>query len=136
MTKELLAELFSTDSALLEKFHILAPNSAEVCAERTLKDLQESNVEIHLIKKKEKVIGYYGLELTPYMDSLTGFFLTPENRTKEDIENFWTEVHSKFNRDFFVGLYDKNTRAIKFIEKESSFKTLINNIVLFKVKKR
>lgn len=56
MTKELMAELFSTDGELLSKYHILAPNTAEVCAERTFKDLQEANVEVHLIEKMVKLL--------------------------------------------------------------------------------
>lgn len=133
MDKELLTKLFRTDSELLSKYHILAPNSAEVCAERTLKDLNDSNVEIHLIKQNNEVIGYYGIEGSSF---LTGFFLTPEFRTPAVVELFWGRVEQHFEKDYFVGLYTKNTRAIKFMNKKTTDKyETKNDIVLFKVRR-
>jgi len=133
MTKELLAKLFSTDSDLLSKYHILAPNSAEVCAERTFKDLQDSKVVVHLIEQNGEVIGYYGIEGTAF---LTGFFLTPENRTSSMIELFWRRVEKHFDKDYFVGLYTKNTRAIDFMNKKTTEKyETKNDVVLFKVRR-
>lgn len=133
MTKELLAKLFQTDSELLSKYHILAPNSAEVCAERTFNDLEESNVTIHLIEQNGEVIGYYGIEGKTF---LTGFFLTPENRSPGMVELFWRRVDKHFDKDYFVGLYTKNTRAIKFMNKKTTEKyEIANNIVLFKVRR-
>lgn len=134
MNKELLTELFSTDKELLSIYHIEAPNSAEVCAERTFKDLVDSNVEIHLIEKEDKVIGYYGIEKSP-MQCLTGFFLTPENRSSAQIKDLWYKVEQHFESDYFVGLYDRNTRAINFMNKKTDTKYEFNNIVLFKVKR-
>lgn len=134
MTKELMIELFSTDQELLSTYHIEAPNTAEVCAERTWKDLQDSDVELHLIEKNGKVIGYYGIERSP-MQCLTGFFLTPENRNAAMIELFWGKVNQHFDSDYFVGLYSKNTRAIDFMNKKTQTKYEVDNIVLFKVKR-
>jgi len=113
MNKELLIELFSTDDDLLNKYHISAPNSVEVCAERTLDDLNGSAV--YLFERDSNLIGYYGISGS----SLTGFFITPENRNKEVISAFWNEVESKFTKDYYCGLYNKNTRAIEFIRKKS-----------------
>ena len=69
MNKEQLAELFSTDKELLSIYHILAPNTAEICAERTLNDLKEANVEIHLIEQDNEVIGYYGIEKNGWINN-------------------------------------------------------------------
>lgn len=133
MNQELLTKLFATDPELLSKYHILAPNSAEVCAERTFKDLQDSKVVVHLIEQNGEVIGYYGIEGTAF---LTGFFLTPENRTPAMIELFWGKVNKHFNKDYFVGLYTKNTRAIKFMNKKTTEKyETKSDIVLFKVRR-
>lgn len=132
MNKELLTELFATDVDLLTKYHILAPNSAEVCAERTLKDLEDSKVVIHLIEKNDKVIGYFGIEGTAF---LTGFFLTPENRDGATIELFWRRVDSHFNKDYFVGVYPKNTRAMNFLNKKTDIKYEVNDAVFFKVRR-
>ena len=54
MNKELMTKLFSTDQVLLDSFHILAPNSAEVCAERTFKDLEDNKVTTYLIRKNNE----------------------------------------------------------------------------------
>jgi hypothetical protein len=133
MNQDLLIKLFATDSELLSKYHILAPNSAEVCAERTFNDLQESKVQVHLIEQNGEVIGYYGIEGTAF---LTGFFLTPENRTPAMIELFWRRVEKHFDKDYFVGLYTKNTRAINFMNKKTTEKyETKNDVVLFKVRR-
>lgn len=113
MNKELLTELFNTDKELLSTYHILAPNSAEVCAERTLDDLKGSYV--YSFEKDDEVIGYYGINGL----SLTGFFIKPSNRNKETITKFWNEIESNFTKDYYCGLYNRNTRAIKFIRQKS-----------------
>ena len=133
MNKELLTELFSTDTDLLSTYHILAPNTAEVCAERTMNDLIKYNVDIHLIKQNTEVIGYYGIEKKEGLEYLTGFFLKPEHRTKKHITDFWNIVDSSFNSDYFACVFDKNTRAIEFLNKKTTTKYEIDNIVLFKV---
>ena len=132
MNQELLTELFKTDQALLDKFHILAPNSAEVCAEKTYNDLVANKVDIHLIEKNNEVVGYYGIEGKSF---LTGFFLKPEHRNKEMIEYFWTAVNTHFTKDFYVGLYQKNTRAIDFINKKAISKYEFNDSVFLKVRR-
>jgi hypothetical protein len=134
MNKELLTKLYSTDPELLSKYHILAPNSAEVCAERTCSDLKEWNVDIKLIKKDNEIIGYYGIErLNTGMCFLTGFFLTPENRTKEQVTKFWNEVDSNFNQDYFVSVFKKNDKAIKFLNKKANMMRESNNVVVFRI---
>lgn len=133
MNKEILTELFSTDPDLLSKYHIIAPNSAEACAEKTLNDLADCNVEVHLIKENDEIIGYYGLENKDGMGSLTGFFLKPEYRTKEHITKFWKEVDSHFDKDYFIGVFARNTRVIEFLKKKTTMKYEIDNVVLFRV---
>lgn len=132
MNKELLTKLFATDSDLLSKYHILAPNSAEVCAERTFNDLINADVKIHLIEKNNEVIGYYGIEGVAF---LTGFFLKPEHRNKEMIHYFWNKVDSHFNKDYFVGLYTRNTRAIDFVNKKAISKYELDGSVFLKIRR-
>lgn len=133
MNKEQLAELFSTDKELLSTYHILAPNTAEICAERTLNDLKEANVEIHLIEQDNEVIGYYGIEKNGWINNLTGFFLKPDFRTKEHITDFWNKVDNNFDRDYYIGIYPHNTRAIEFLNKKTTTKYESNDCVVFKV---
>lgn len=133
MNKELLTNLFSTDKELLNTYHILAPASAEICAERTLKDLTDAKVEVHLIKKNNEVIGYYGIERNFF---LTGFFLTPENRSKSMVELFWKKVESHFTSNYAVCLYTKNIRAMNFMNKKTNEKHVVDNdTVLFTVRR-
>lgn len=111
MNKELMTELFNTDMELLSTYHVLAPNSAEVCAERTISDLKDCYV--YTYEKNGQIIGYYGIKGS----QVAGFFITPENRNKEVITEFWNEVESHFHKEYYCGLYNKNTRAINFIRK-------------------
>lgn len=130
MDKQLLIEFFSKDSELFEQYHILAPNSAEVCAERTLKDIENS--KIYLLKKEDKVIGYYGIDGI----SLTGFFIVPEERNPDTINLFWKEVKEKFNGDFYCGLYNRNTRAINFVRKQTIIQEYpVEQGIFFKIKR-
>lgn len=131
MNKELLTELFKTDEELLSKYHVLAPNSADICAERTLNDLNGS--EIHLVKRDENVIGYYGINGT----QLTGFFITPDMRNSSIIGEFWNEIESNFEKDYFCGLYNKNTRAIEFIRKKQVEEYPVEQFdgIFFKIKR-
>lgn len=135
MTEEIMVDLLSTDKQLLTVYHIEAPNTAEICAKRTLADLEKSKAQVHLITENDKVIGYYGIERGLATDFLTGFFIKPENRTKDTIEKFWKEVEQHFNRDFYVGVYKKNTRAIKFLNKKTTNKHEIKDAVFFKVQR-
>lgn len=133
MNKQNLTDLFSTDSDLLCKYHVLAPNTAEVCAERTLNDMKEANVIIHLIEKNDEIIGFYGIEKNKLYNNLTGFFLKPKYRTKEHITDFWNKVDANFDKDYYVGVYSKNTRAIEFLSKKTTTKYEHKDIVVFKV---
>ena len=133
MNKELMTKLFSTDQVLLDSFHILAPNSAEVCAERTFKDLEDNKVTTYLIRKNNEVIGYYGIEGSAF---LTGFFLTPENRDRATIELLWKKIESHFPNNFMTCLYTKNTRAIDFMNKKTTEMYKVgDDVVLFTVRR-
>ena len=133
MNKELMTKLFSTDKALLESFHIIAPNSAENCAARTFKDLEDNNVVTYLIEKNNEVIGYYGIEGSAF---LTGFFLTPENRDRATIDLMWKKIESHFPGNFLTCLYTKNTRAIDFMTKKTpEMHKVGNDVVLFTVRR-
>lgn len=132
MNKELMVSLFTTDKELLNTYHIESPASAEVCAERTFSDMKKAGCKVHLIEKNNEVIGFYGIEGKNF---LTGFFLTPENRNTSTIDLFWKKVESHFDKDYHIGIYKKNTRAEKFLERKTNIKHEIQDIVLFTVKR-
>ena len=133
MNKEILTNLFSSDSDFILKYHNLAPTSAEICAEKTFNDLCNYNVDLRLIEKNNEIIGYYGIEKNEGLSYLTGFFIKPEYRTKEVITDFWKQVDSNFNTDYFVGVFAKNIPAINFLNKKTTTKYEIDNTVLFRV---
>jgi len=135
MNKELMIELLSTDEDLLSTYHILAPNSAQVCAERTVADLKKANAYVYTLENEEETIGYYGIEHGLSVDFLTGFFIKPKYRTKERITDFWKEVEGHFNKDFYVGVHIKNTRAIEFLNKKTNEQYGSEDCVFFKVKR-
>lgn len=131
MEREELIELFKSDTDLLSKYHILAPNSAEVCSQRTIEDLNGS--EIFKFEKDGKLIGYFGIKGS----CLTGFFVSPENRNFKTLSEFWKEIESKFTKDYYCGLYIKNTRAIEFIRKKAiqEFPIESHDGIFFKIKR-
>lgn len=132
MDKDLLTQFFKEDSELLNKYHISAPNTAENCAERTLNDLKEANVETYLFTIDNEIIGYYGIESKVF---LTGFFIKPAHRNKRIITEFWNQVSSNFKGDFYAALYIKNTRAMDFLRKQSITETVVDDAVLFRIKR-
>lgn len=114
--KEILTECFSTDSDLLKKWHIEAPSDLETCVNRTNNDLLSiNNMNFVLLKdNKDSLIGFYGTEMGCY---LTTFFIKPEYRNKEVIKKFWKQVEKDMTKEYYSGLYAKNTRAIEFLKK-------------------
>lgn len=132
MNKTLLTELFSTDEDLLTKYHILAPDTAENCASRTISDMKGNYV--HSYEKDGEIIGYYGIN----GNQLTGFFIVPEHRNSSVLCDFWNKIESNFNQPhYFCGLYTKNTRAIEFIRKKSTeeFAVPTHDGIFFKIKR-
>jgi hypothetical protein len=124
LTKELLRDMFSKDEDLVNKYHIEAGCGLDACVERTFNDLEQYNVETFLIKRDNRVVGYFGRENLGHLQCLTGFFIDPEYRTKEKMGSIWKEICSRFLVQFYVGLYDKNTRAIDFIKNNNGKEVL------------
>lgn len=115
--KAILNECFSEDEELLNKYHIEAPASLSTCVEKTHLDLQNAQVQFYTLLNNDKLIGYFGMETGTF---LTGFFIKPEYRNKEIIKEFWNIVNNKFNnKEFYCGIYKKNERAMKFLEKNN-----------------
>lgn len=117
--QNLLRKLFSTDSHLVNIFHIKAGEGVKACANNTcevLKNLQ--SFDFYALYDIEKVVGYFGLEYFGGNTFLTGFFLEPNYRTTEAKEQFWNLVFKKAKASpLYCGIYKKNTRAAKFLEK-------------------
>jgi len=117
--QNLLRRCFSTDSSLVNIFHIKAGEGVKACAANTfevLKSLQ--GFDFYALYDADKSIGYFGIEHYGGATFLTGFFLNPEYRTPEVKSWFWKQVDKKANVDtLYCGIYKKNTRAKAFLER-------------------
>lgn len=128
----LILECFATDTELLEKWHIEAPASLEICAAKTTKDLLDLKVSVYCIEKHNKVIGYFGKEIVDDNQFLTGFFIKPEYRTKNNIKEFWNKVNTIMGgTSFFCGIYKKNKRAYNFLMKNNGIPFENENSIFF-----
>ena len=114
--KPIIAECYAGDEALINKWHQVAGSGLQSCVDKEFSDLRSVNVEFYRVTEGETLIGYFCKEEIQGFDALTGFFLMPSFRTNEMKLQFWQLVESNFNRPFFVGLYEKNLPAKKYIE--------------------
>ena len=117
--KAILEECFATDLDLLNRYHIEAPAPLVTCVNRTYKDLMSCpEIVFYKIFDLSRLIGYFCKETDKYGNKyLTGFFLKPEYRNWDYIKEFWSIVNKEIGEDYSVGLYEKNSRAVKFIER-------------------
>lgn len=126
--KNIILECFSTDKDLIEKWHIVSGSGLENCTNKTVDDLKEFKVNVYKLTQDNKLIGYFGIENNTH---LTGFFIKPEFRNKEIIQEFWNIVDSKFNNTYMIGIFKKNVPAMKFLEKKTSIRLEPNNQSVF-----
>lgn len=119
MYREYLKNLFSSDKDFLMDFHNHNNLSLEECVDITLDCFKKaSNFKLFEIKIDNKNIGFFGKEIYNNKEFLTGFFIKPEFRKKETINKVVKDfIYPNFNNGFFCGIYSKNKKAMKFIEK-------------------
>jgi len=116
-TVELLKSCYEEDRALLEQFHIAAPADAETCARRTVEDLKNAvDFSFFTVHKNNDLVGFYGAEHLGNLKALTSFFVRP--RYRDSTDEFWSLLQAHFKGPFVSGLYNKNTRAIRFFERQ------------------
>jgi hypothetical protein len=117
--RDVLFECFSEDEAFLNRWHIEAGKGINACVDTTLADLQLSNATFCIVHEESDLVGYFAKEVLPESTFLCAFFVRPKYRTKEFLQQFWQLVKSHFNSSFYVGLFDRNIPAIKFISKNN-----------------
>lgn len=116
--KSTLEDCFATDLDLLNRYHIEAPAPLFKCVDRTYSDLLACDKIIYYnVFEKDKLIGYFCKEEYKESFYLTGFFLKPEYRIWETKKEFWSIINEKMAGRFYAGIYEKNTRAMKFLSK-------------------
>lgn len=111
MTKQDLFDLYSTDSELIEKWHIRAGEGIETCTNDTW----------DIIKDHEKYLydfGYFSIDRDgDIVPRLCGFFIKPNYRNAENKQLLYREICSKMPNIFLSALHNKNIRGIKFLSK-------------------
>lgn len=112
---------FATDKELLDKYHIEAPADLNTCVARTYFDLQKAkNFKFFVIGCTEDIsgiVGFFGKETIDGINFLTSFFIKPQFRHRDMMDFLWTAIEEELGIDFFTALYEKNTRAKKFLER-------------------
>lgn len=131
--KSVLSECFSTDPILVEKYHISAGEGLEACVEKTFEDLMKANVSFYVVSSEKETIGFFGIEHIDNYKALTGFFIKPEYRSLK--KDFWKTIQKTMdNKSFLCGVYNKNTRAIKFLKEMGGIPALsVPSGTIFKV---
>ena len=117
--EDMILSCYKTDSELLEKYHVLAPNSLVNCVSDTVMcfrvSLNEYNLVIYKIYDNDVFCGYFGINEHLGLKELCGFFIIPEYRT-DGFKGVWLRyLMSKFDNHILCGLYSKNIRGIKFL---------------------
>lgn len=117
--KDILRECFESDKDLIEKYHIVSGQGLEKCIEKTYEDLcQCEKLDFYTLEVDKKFAGYFGIEIYEEGYYLTGFFLMPDYRNSKFIKEFWKIVYKFAKFKFICGIYKKNERAKRFLEKK------------------
>lgn len=138
--KDLLKTLFNLyrkDPKIMSDYHVLAPSNLEACVMKTYKDLNQAHIKVYDIVDKQannRTIGYFGHETINQDHFLTGFMLDKEKRSKEVSSMFFNTIKDFIPKPFKIGIFDKNTRAAKFLlAHNAKVHTKLNNATFYVV---
>ena len=128
--KDVITACYESDEDLYTKYHVIAPNTVENCIEHTAEYLlhiqksEDSELKIYEITQDNDLVGYFCHELyKKKLEAICGFSILPKYRNKDIKQRFWQLLKGKFKGDIHCNIYNKNTRAIKFLKK-SGFKVV------------
>lgn len=115
---------YATDGDLIEKYHALAPTIEEEAVAHTVKTLTTAiNYTLYEIYKDGDFAAYFGTEDIGAMKAVTGMFVMPQHRKPEFLKKYVKIIKSKFAGKIYTYLYEKNSRAVRFI-KRNGFKKI------------
>lgn len=125
MTLNNIFEFFENDTRLLWYFdpESNASNNMEAAIEIYDKLVEHSKERDCVFKRNDIGYIFYSNNL------LLSFCVKPEYRTKENIIKFGEFIKSEMGGHFKCYLYNRNTRAINFLEKIGMKKTDSNNLI-------
>lgn len=113
--KNLLLECYRADQELIAKWH--QKNSVADAVEYESQAIKAHDVRVFKVILAGELVGYFGREDGLELPCLTSFFLMPKYRQTDFKDRFWAKILDHFSGPFFVGLFDKNIPANKFILK-------------------
>ena len=120
---DVISACYETDPDLLERYHVLAPVDLQTAINHTVQQFLKSSemgfYTMYELRIDGNLVGYFGREV-PHknMQLLCGFFILPKYRTKEVMLKFWRIVRSKFEKEIWTYIFDKNTRAVQYLTKK------------------
>lgn len=88
----------------------------DVRVQKEVDCLNVENLKFFKISDGLNFVGYYGTE----GKTLSTFFIMPEYRKEKDL--VWKFITSRFEKEFYAGLFNVNTRARKFFLKQGGVK--------------
>lgn len=123
--KSLITEMYSGDSSLLEKWHVIAPTTLEKAVENSLNIFLDSpKLEFKVIENNSEIIGYVGIEQTD-VRYVKGFFIAKEHRNTE-VKKGFIELLKRELGEVIIPLNKNNLRAQRFFI-DNGFDILIDN---------
>lgn len=137
MTYNNIYEFFKNDKDLLIYFdpQSKALNNEEAAME-IYKKLVDHSKDKRCVFKRVYNIGYVFFEKKSFISRLIGsrnvlisFCVKPEFRTREGLAFFSDAIKAELGNHFDCYLYNKNTRAISFLEKLGMKKVDSNNLI-------
>jgi hypothetical protein len=119
-------DTFKNDAELFEKYHILK-STEENCIKDTISKIEESyegvgtlieSYNFYGLKQDDERVGYFTkYETKDDVDVLHSFGININHRNKKTFKKFMDILENFFSDKIIVGLHNKNTRAITFLEK-------------------
>jgi hypothetical protein len=114
---ELIHLCYKNDDDLLQKYH-LAPMDLGSAIESTFGMIYTASrikkLSIYKVVYQKQPIGYV---VTYNGDFLYSYAIAPKFRKKDILINWWQEIKSVLKKEFATMVYDWNSRAAKFLEK-------------------
>jgi hypothetical protein len=128
----LVALAFRDDKDLLERYHV-SPGELDHCVEHTMRFIEgnhdhfKDRMEIYRVLKHDETIGFTVLiRHHNGFDELYSFGINIASRKNYVLLPWLEAVKKKINCNFYIVLWAKNSRAIKFFER-NSFNVLRNS---------
>lgn len=111
--KSVLEDCYSSDKEFIDKYHDTPGAGLENCVGRDTSLFSAiPGYVMYDISEGEKRVGYFGVDGNYEPPFMFGFFIKPEFRTAESLDEFWKNVRLKFQSDFLGACSPNNTQAL------------------------